>query len=160
MILTRGHVWTALIVSVAAYVITGWIWPEEAKSSVNALLFFLSTISAMMLVPDIIDLVRSRGAGLSWQAATAKGGLFLLFTFFAAGRLYAFIYGLLGSPDYLSKSATAGYFSLGQGIAMAMVFFAFNSAAELQPRLNIKSSGVLLVALGVVIGLALGGYLR
>ena len=157
MILTKTHGWIIIAIVMAAYWIPAFFWPEEVKSVVNAAFFFLSIMTALVLVPDVVDMVRTRATGMSWQAAMAKGGLFILFSFFAAARMWGFILGLMDFPEALLKSPVGGFLSLMQGIGMALVFFGFSSVGNAQPQVNLRGTALLSLAIGIVVGLCIRG---
>ncbi len=159
MTFTRTHAFALAAVLIVGYWAPGLLWPEKLKISINAVYFMLSLMTAFMLLADVVDIAVNSGRGLSWQAATAKVGLFVLMVGFACARMWGFVVGLQSDEMQviMLASPVGGFFTYLQGVGLGMVFFGFNQAGELQPRVTVRGTALITLAVGIIIGLVLGG---
>jgi hypothetical protein len=156
MIFTRPRIALIAIGLFLFYWVPAFYSPETVKASVNAVYFLLAMMTTFMLIPDVWDIIKTHGHGISWQAAMAKIGLFILFAAFTCARLWGFIVGVQDFPRSLLESPVGGFFTFLQGIGLLLVFYGFNSAGELRPKVTVRGTALFVFTIGLVVGLVIG----
>lgn len=151
---TSFHFWGLVIGLIALYWIPALIFPDETKNSVNIAYFLLSLITAFTLLGDMIDLAITRGRDISWQAALAKVGLFLMVMSFCFGRAWAYMVARQEYPDALLRSPIGGFPTFILGVGIGFVWYGMSSVDSRYPAISFRGTGLILVACGIVIGLA------
>lgn len=148
-----------LAIAALALALLYWIpalwFPDQVKAATNASYFLLSLMTSFLLWADVIDIVRTDGDGVSWQVVMAKTGIFLLATAFALGRAWALLLGMQDFPVELLHSPTGTFFTYVQGIGLGALFFGLSQPSEVTPRITARTTILIALVCGVVIGVAI-----
>lgn len=156
MIITKPRILIAIMVAGCLYWIPAVPFPDQTRAAVNACFFILSLMTSGVLFPDIVDIVRHNGAGLSWQALFAKAGLFVLTATFAAARIWALVAAAQNFPDWFIHSPVGGFLSYLMGIGLFGIFYGFSSAGDIHPQITSRGALVVTLVIGVVVGVVIG----
>jgi len=155
--MTNTRLLLLTLAALALYWLPALVFPDAVKASVNALLFIASGAVVWMLLPDMYDLWRWRGDGMSWQAVVVKLGLFLMTASFCAARVWSFASVVSDFPGWMLASPISSFFVYLMGIGLGCIFLGLNSAGEEAfPPLTRSAlvQGALILIFGILIGVA------
>lgn len=142
----------------ALYWVPAVPFPDETRGGVNAAFLVLSVLTTGMLSPDMLDIIMTRGVGLSWQALLAKVGLFVLTAAFSLARLWAMATAVNDFPDWMLHSPFGGFLTYLMGLGLGGVLYGFASVGDIQPKLATRGIIILALGAGIVIGVALSNF--
>lgn len=155
MILNRTRMFLIGISLILIYWIPALLVPDQVKSAVNASYFLLSLMMSLVLIWDVVDIVKTSGDGMSWQAVVAKSGLFLMAVSFTCARVWALVIGVEGYPDSLLHSPIGTFFTYTMGLGLAGLLWGFSSAGDARPTFTARGTIILACVCGIVIGIAI-----
>lgn len=153
--ITRTKMFLIGIILILLYWIPAIWFPDQVKSAVNASYFLLSFMMSFVLVWDVIDIIKYRGEGMTWQAVVAKCGLFLMAVSFTLARIWALYIGIEGYPDNLLHSPLGTFFTYTMGAGLGGLLWGFSSAGDEHPKFTARSTIIIAVISGIVIGVAI-----
>jgi len=155
MKVTRFRIALSALILTAAFWVPASNFPLEVRDATNGGYFFFSIMLAFLLLPDVIDILRSNGSGISWQVAFAKLGIFLLAGAFCISSAWGLLVSAADFPQALIRSPIGTYLRYLQGIGLAGLFFGLSNPGEVTPQFTARGVVLLAMGLGVVIGLVL-----
>lgn len=153
--ITRTKMFLIGVVLTLLYWIPALWFPDQVRAAVNASYFLLSLMMIFVLLPDIYDIIRTSGSGMSWQALVAKCGLFLLALSFTFARVWSIVVGVLDFPDELLHSPIGNFFTYTMGIGLGGLLWGFSGAGDVSPRITARGTLIIACGCGVVIGVAI-----
>lgn len=156
MVITKPRLFLAVAFAACLYWVPAVPFPDQTRAAVNACFFILSLMTSGILLPDVADIVRGGGEGLSWQAVVAKGGLFVLTATFAAARIWSLVAASQGFPDFFLHSPISGFLSYLMGIGLFGIFYGFSSAGDIHPQITSRGALIVTLVIGVVVGVIIG----